>query len=624
MQKRGKGLVLALMFLPCMALAGPEPGTNEIAHLRHALSAIGMSPVDMGFTKDLGKPRIALPCTRNVLSSPLKLPAMADDLYRAILEGPDNLWPLFHSWMKTKIPEAEQPLDAAPGFPVLNEPLQIFYAAAQESSLLLETAFGKLSRAEQEYLACSILAGTFNAEDYKTARDALSAAGFSSNLVAEVIKEGMQLDPKPSADRFLDALEKIEMGALLEAGRIFVEAAAQLRDAAQAAAYWPESVVIAETRLGKIAVGSKSDDVYDTPFLLILDPAGNDKYTEALAQGLKNHPLSAVVDLRGYDTYAGQGVIGPGAALWGVCIILDAGGNDSYSADYTGLGAGLFGAAWLEDCAGDDLYRAHALAEGAAFAGIGVLHDLAGNDLYQAGFSSQASAGVMAIGLLIDREGNDHYIAGGREHDWERNDERYISLSQGCAIGMRPYAGGGIAALVDLAGNDFYEADVYGQGVGYWYSIGMLLDASGHDRYSLHQYGQGAGIHLSAGLLWDGQGSDVYSGYILAQGAAHDYAVGMLFDESGNDTYTADHHSQGRALNTAMALLIDSAGSDGYFARQPDQCQGVGNPGDKREYGSLALLLDLQGADLYSCGAEDGARLERPDFGIVYDLKEEP
>jgi len=624
MQKRGYSLALVLMLSACSIPAGPEPGTNEIAHLRHALSAIGMTPVDMGFTKDIGKPRMALPCTRNVLSSPLKLPAMADDLYLAILEKPDRLWPLFHSWMKTNTLNAEQKIDAAPQFSVLNEPLQAFYAKAQESSLLLEAAFEKLSRAEQEYLACSMLAGTFNAEDYETARDALAAAGFSSNLVAEIVEEGMQLDPKPSADRFLDALEKIEMGALLEAGRILHDAAAQLRDAAQALTNWPKSVVIAETRLGKIAVGTEADDVYDAAFLLILDPAGKDSYTDASAQGLSGNPLCAVVDLRGDDSYAGRGMIGPGAALWGACVMLDDAGNDSYSADYTGLGAGMFGVAWLEDSAGDDLYRAHALAEGAAFAGVGMLHDRAGDDLYQAGFSSQASAGVMAIGLLIDRDGSDHYIAGGREHDWERNDERYISLSQGCSIGMRPFAGGGIAALVDLAGNDSYEADVYGQGVGYWYSIGMLLDASGHDRYSMHQYGQGSGIHLSAGLLWDGRGNDVYSGFILAQGSAHDYAVGMLFDETGDDTYSADHHSQGRALNTAMALLIDSAGTDGYFARQPDQCQGVGNSGDKREYGSLALLLDLQGADWYTCGAEDGARLERPDFGIVYDLKEEP
>jgi hypothetical protein len=45
----------------------------------------------------------------------------------------------------------------------------------------------------------------------------------------------------------------------------------------------------------------------------------------------------------------------------------------------------------------------------------------------------------------------------------------------------------------------------------------------------------------------------------------------------------------------------------------------MGHDGDKREYGCLALLLDLAGRDTYSCGARDGARMIRPDYGIVYD-----
>ncbi|HNS82037.1 MAG TPA: hypothetical protein PKM67_11320, partial [Kiritimatiellia bacterium] len=125
---------------------------------------------------------------------------------------------------------------------------------------------------EKEYLACTVLAGTFNAEDYESTRDALTAAGFSSNLVAEVIEEGMHLDPKPNADRFLDAVEKIDFGALIEAGRIFHEAAVQLREEASSETNWPESAVVYETPLGRISVGTESDDHYDSPYLLIVDP----------------------------------------------------------------------------------------------------------------------------------------------------------------------------------------------------------------------------------------------------------------------------------------------------------------------------------------------------------------
>ena len=135
----------------------------------------------------------------------------------------------------------------------------------------------------------------------------------------------------------------------------------------------------------------------------------------------------------------------------------------------------------------------------------------------------------------------------------------------------------------------------------------------------MHHYGQGSGIHLSSGLLWDGEGNDKYTGYILSQGNAHDYAVGMLFDKEGDDTYTADHHAQARAVNNSVAILVDTSGDDGYLARQNGECQGIGNTGGHRDYGSLALLLDLDGKDFYSCGAVDGARMQRPLYGIIYD-----
>ena len=34
--------------------------------------------------------------------------------------------------------------------------------------------------------------------------------------------------------------------------------------------------------------------------------------------------------------------------------------------------------------------------------------------------------------------------------------------------------------------------------------------------------------------------------------------------------------------------------------------------------GSLALLIDLGGDDHYTCGATNGAALQRPDYGVVY------
>jgi hypothetical protein len=73
------------------------------------------------------------------------------------------------------------------------------------------------------------------------------------------------------------------------------------------------------------------------------------------------------------------------------------------------------------------------------------------------------------------------------------------------------------------------------------------------------------------------------------------------------------------ALNNGLGVLIDAAGRDVYAARRSGLSQGIGVAGGHREYGSLGLLLDLGGVDAYSCGARDGARFARPNFGIVYD-----
>jgi len=248
-----------------------------------------------------------------------------------------------------------------------------------------------------------------------------------------------------------------------------------------------------------------------------------------------------------------------------------------------------------------------------------LLRDQAGDDRYEVGAYGQGFSGVRGWGLLFDRGGHDVYLAGNRIQDFERDEPRFFSFAQGFSIGMRPHAGGGVAALVDLAGNDTYLGDIYAQGVSYYYAAGFLLDGAGNDRYDLHQYGQGCGIHLSLGLLADADGQDTYTGAILAQGAAHDYAVGMLFDHAGHDQYTADHHAQGRALNNAFALLVDRAGDDRYFGRDRQGTQGIGNEGGFRDYGSLALLVDLAGDDTYSGGFSNRAVTLRPLYGVVYD-----
>ncbi|NCC50505.1 MAG: hypothetical protein EOM20_04735 [Spartobacteria bacterium] len=614
------------------AILGPE----EMEHLDHALYDMNMTREDMGFTRDVADPVLVLTNAREALRHPLRLPAMGDTLLAVTQDiaagGTNTCWPLMAEWLDTFVdPPGTVSVDnRSREWDALEYNLAFLISAfvlkAEKAQGMLRTAYAEIPASEQCHMAASLLGDMFDAEDQPEVRRELTFLGIPPATIQAVIDENLALDPKPAATNYIAQVAAIDRHAILTAAWIMQEAVETFMQAQTNVTEWPEEVVTFPSMLGDIYIGTRGNDHYTQPAFLIVDPGGNDIYGDgcARANGLQQHWLSAVLDIAGNDRYEGVSITGPGAALFGVAVILDAAGNDHHQCRYAGQGAGLFGASILIDRAGDDFYSAQALAQGAGYVGAGLLMDYGGNDVYKAGLAAQGYSGLLGFGLLADFDGNDYYLAGGVKPDYERHPERFVSLAQGFSIGMRPFAGGGMAALVDLKGNDTYIADVYGQGVAYWYAVGMLLDAEGCDTYAMHHYGQGSGIHLSAGLLFDGDGHDMYTGYILAQGNAHDYAVGMLVDHAGNDTYSADHHSQGRALNNALGLLIDSGGDDAYFARQNEQSQGIGNDGDKREYGSLALLLDLDGTDQYSCGAEDGARLLRPDFGIVYDVLPEP
>jgi hypothetical protein len=617
-------------------LAGPALAQNgltarEQAHLQGALGAMNLSESDLGFTKDVAEPRLSLGWVRTALHEPYTLTRAGAELWAAAQEGSATSW-----WVTAgallelgKTPEAEtvssSQADTWEGLdPRLADALSRFMQSARLANGLLDRAYGKLSREEMSYLAAATLAGTYNAEDDASTRAALAEAGIAEGDVTAVIEEGRALDATPAATRYLDLVEKLDRTALVEAGHVFHRAVRDLYEVARGVERWPEGNVLLVTDLGKVRVASVSDDAYTDKSLLIIEPGGHNTYLgpAGAANALRDQRLSAIIDLGGHDSYRSGGLLGAGSALFGVAVVIDAAGDDTWRAAYAGQGAGFFGTGWVEEGGGDDDYEARALAQGAAVVGVGALLDRGGHDVYDVGLQGQAFSGLFGLGLLVDDAGNDRYLAGGREPDHERNQDRYLSLAQGFSIGLRPFAGGGVAALIDRAGNDTYVADVYGQGASYYYSAGFLLDGGGNDTYTVYQYGQGAGIHLSLGLLVDEQGHDAYSGGILVQGVAHDFAVGGLIDRGGRDTYLADHDAQGHGMNSALAWLLDADGDDVYVARDPGSSQGIGNSGGERESGSLGLLLDLGGHDRYSCGATDHLRLQRPLYGMVYDVGE--
>ena len=607
---------------------------SQYKGLQAALGKMEMSVGDLQFHKDVGEPDVRFQWSREWLHDPLLFPAKVGELTAGLKNGHSLQFEFISEMMEAPPRPLELPPAPAslqwPGwpdgkFPELADAVKAFLDEAHHASCLLAAAFESVDESDRRYLAMSLFAGELNAEDREEIRAELLSLPVSKQELQGLMAEQKHIDPSPSVNRSLDAIQAIDLSYLLQAAEIWIRELRALQERTSALEEWPSERRSLETELGSILIGTEENDFYEAPAMLILDPSGDDVYQSlsGTANGLNGHPLAGIIDLKGRDTYRSDSLLGPGSALFGLSAIVDLSGNDAYEMKFVGPAAGLFGVGWVEDAAGNDRYKAEGLGQAAGHAGIGVLDDGGGNDVYEIGYSGQGYAGVQGFGLLVDRAGNDRYLAGGVRPDYERHDDHYLTLAQGFSIGSRPHAGGGFAALIDQGGNDSYVADVYGQGVGYWYAAGALVDESGNDTYQLHQYGQGAGIHLSLGLLADHAGNDRYTGYVLTQGSAHDYGVGILLEGEGEDTYTADHYSQGRAMYNAFAMLIDSAGNDAYFSRQCERSQGIGHDGDTREYGSLALLIDLAGEDQYNCGGADGEAVQRPDFGIIYDFGEE-
>lgn len=606
--------------------------SNEMAAVKEALHCINMEPADMGFTRDLVQPQFVFPAVRQALISPLELAVAGRDCLSASQHSSDEIleWIVRHyHGLQANQQEPGAAFTAAESdyscgekiAPELRLPIQKLVHSCHEALQMYEFATEKLDVQERSELSARLFADILRIEDDPAGQMKLLQAGVARADLDALLMEYESVDHSEAARFILDAFDEIDLELFVKSIRTFHDAVYSFAEDLPENAGWPDHPVNLRTPIGRIYIGTTSDDVYTNRCAMIIDPDGNDRYADAalMANGLLYQPLNVVMDLNGDDIYRCNRLVGVGGALFGLACLYDGAGDDLYINKYAGQAGGLYGFGLLIDKAGNDRYEAHSLAQGASYAGVGLLIDESGNDVYSVGLEGQAYAGTLGVSMLVDRQGQDRYLSGNLEPDHERHQDRFLSLSQGMGMGMRPFAGGGIAALVDLEGNDTYFADVYGQGVGYWYALGMLLDNNGHDSYSMHHYGQGSGIHLSSGLLYDGAGNDQYNGYILSQGNAHDYAVGMLIDQQGDDTYTGDHHTQGRSLNNAFAMLLDSEGNDAYFARQNDRAQGAGNPGDQREYGCLALMLDVGGLDRYSSGAVDGARRERPNYGIIYD-----
>jgi len=405
-------------------------------------------------------------------------------------------------------------------------------------------------------------------------------------------------------DAVLRLMDKIDLASLLGGG---LDLAAAVDRATSVGGRWPqrEFALGWDTPLGQIVLnGSQANTYAPGAYLLAIDTGGNDRYEAGVACTSPATPVSIAVDGGGNDVYEAKDGFAAAAGVLGYAFLLDCGGDDAYEAA-GGLGTGIFGVGMLIDQAGKDTYRGRQLAEGAGVFGLGALSDTSGDDTYRCLTQSQAYAGPKGLGLLVDCQGNDDYVADDTNivNPSPQTAEHNVSLAQGCGFGRRAHPGdghslaGGIGLLVDVAGNDRYHCGVFGQGVAYWYAMGLLVDLAGNDTYEGVWYVQGSAAHYAVAGLCDLAGDDTYRATMTqSQGAGHDYSLGVLHDVAGDDVYECPGGAVGFGIWNGIGIFRDSAGNDSYKTGP----SSLGSVGDCRpESSCLGLLLDEGGNDTF-------------------------
>ena len=615
--------------------AEPALDATDERAIELALRAIKMSKHDLSFSKTNVESELVLQKTRTFLQQPLTLPAYGQYVTSVLQTGTSiNALVQFSGsqlelpiWFRRSIKYAQVKPD--PVFmtklpPAVAHAVSVIIDAACEARIILPVSLPTEKAPALAAFAVDNLGLDKDEAELKT----WESLGINSDEVRSLLRRDADLTLQDGevASAILNASDRLNGSLLFVATADLAgavdRAIAILQEANNDAAIQKEFQIETDTPVGKIIIGGAGQNVYSNEAFLIIDTGGDDTYLNSAggANGLVGRPISIVIDMGGNDQFISRRSFSQGSGVFGIGILAALGSNCTFQAKHLSQGAGFFGCGLLMTGYGNQSFEADTFCQGAGMFGAGILWQRGGDTTYKAAQMAQGFGGTQGVGLLLDESGNDSYFAGGKYPcGWLTG--HFFSLSQGFGYGMRPFAGGGAGILCDLKGDDHYVADVYGQGASYWYSTGLLLDAEGNDTYEAYQYCQGAGIHLSNGALIDWSGNDTYTAGHICQGAAHDYSVGMLIDIAGNDRYTGETTAQGSAINNSFALLLDRSGNDTYIGKDLKQSQAAGHDGDKREYGSIALLLDLGGKDSYSQGQTNNAMWLKPLYGAGLDCE---
>lgn len=595
---------LALLLLVSTARSQPLPD-YAMRGLDSALSAILMHRSDLTMRWDAaGTDSHRLKSISGLFGDPLRSFTLADSIAALGLAGERNYGPFFN-YLGVQLGFGEQAFNTSR--PLMSDNEIKLYSKIDMNTLsfsaqLLLRRFLALALSTDATVTSN--RGRIAPERFKRLvefADSLILQSEEDDQATLVeMKEAERYGLARSKQFFNTDAAGLNYNELLDPGVTLATSAIDLaRRMAPEAPLYADSIKtqIWNTPLGLVALGGAGDDVYTGNFFCIIDIGGNDVYRPSARtkESATEHPVTLIVDFGGNDIYTGEDYTF-GGTLFGASTLVDMKGDDSYTGRNFALGCGYFGTGVLYDADGNDRYSGGTAVEGAGLFGIGVLIDNKGNDNYLAHLQSQGFAYTRGIGAIVENEGNDSYIAASPYTDYLRYDDHFETFCQGAALGSRPVASAGIGIIAEGSGNDTYVADIFGQGVGYWFGLGAIVDKRGNDSYNAFQYAQGSGVHLAFGVLADSSGNDNYVSHGVSQGCGHDIAFGGLYDANGDDNYVIESLSLGGGNADAISLFVDGGGADGYIARHTNT---LGYSDLRREYGMIGIFLDLEGKDFY-------------------------
>jgi hypothetical protein len=491
-------------------------------------------------------------------------------------------------------------------------------SAASEALALLVLSLGEAYLVKQQLLEAG------DAEAFEAIHSGFVNAyyGSSSNWT---ISPGF-----PVAGDIIEFGDLADLRLLYGAALAVTDAADRFRQAAAASAPFASAGLDLVTPHGRLLIETADEDTDYTAedlvdAVLVIDLGGNDSYGGRYAA---THQFwmsaSVLIDIAGDDEYtpevadieasstttieafAEESGFTQGCGVFGVGLLIDAAGNDLYTASTYAQGASAFGVGVLQDLAGIDSYKIGTAGQGSGYFGIGLLMDVAGSDRYGVFTVGQGAGRAKGHGLLFDLAGDDTYIgyyAGGEPelpgpgynnyynqppntgYHSADGTPHYMSIAQGVGWGFRGdwfwdsqvNWMGGFGALVDLGdGADEHYADCMAMGQGFVYGFGFLYDDGGDDKYRTFWWGPAAAAHMGVGLLIEEDGDDDLHVTRLSGGYGYDCSVGWTVDNGGNDTY-GGQFNYGRGYTYGMTFFVNDGGDDVYNAgeEQTDPRFGV-------------------------------------------------